>query len=103
MARLDIAIWPGSGSFFPGDTPFGLYDTDTTFQNEEGTKTYVSHEEFERVWKEWSEKQSSSSETTTQPTVEPEQQQQSTGNAAPVGGQQVSQNKGNWFEGTSWG
>ena len=34
MARLDIAIWPGSGSFFPGDTPFGLYDTDTVFQND---------------------------------------------------------------------
>ena len=23
--------WPGSASFFPGDTPFGIYDTDTTF------------------------------------------------------------------------
>ena len=34
MARLDIAIWPGSGSFFPGDTPFGLYDTDTIFQSD---------------------------------------------------------------------
>ena len=34
MARLDIAIWPGSGSFFPGDTPFGLYDTDTVFQSD---------------------------------------------------------------------
>ena len=29
-----IPIWPGSSSFFPGDTPFGLYDTDTTFQND---------------------------------------------------------------------
>ena len=34
MARLDIAIWPGSGSFFPGDTPFGLYDTDSIFQSD---------------------------------------------------------------------
>ena len=25
------AIWPGSSSFSPGDTPFGLYDTDTDF------------------------------------------------------------------------
>ena len=24
-------IWPGSASFFPGDTPFGIYDSDTTF------------------------------------------------------------------------
>ena len=34
MARINIAIWPGSGSFFPGDTPFGLYDTDSTFQKD---------------------------------------------------------------------
>ena len=27
-------IWPGSASFFPGDTPFGTYDTDTTFQSD---------------------------------------------------------------------
>ena len=32
MARLHIAIWPGSGSFYPGDTPFGLYDSDSIFQ-----------------------------------------------------------------------
>ena len=25
-------IWPGSSSFQPGDTPFGFFDTDTTFQ-----------------------------------------------------------------------
>ena len=24
-------IWPGSASFFPGDTPFGIYDSDTAF------------------------------------------------------------------------
>jgi len=29
-----IPIWPGSSSFFPGDTPFGLYDTDPTFQTD---------------------------------------------------------------------
>jgi len=34
MARLNIAIWPGSGSFYPGDTPFGLYDSDTIFQTD---------------------------------------------------------------------
>tara|TARA_R110000744_G_scaffold67329_3_gene137354 strand:- start:3391 stop:4560 length:1170 start_codon:yes stop_codon:yes gene_type:complete len=32
MARLNIAIWPGSGSFYPGDTPFGIYDGDNVFQ-----------------------------------------------------------------------
>jgi hypothetical protein len=25
-------IWPGSSSFFPGDTPFGFYDYDNSFQ-----------------------------------------------------------------------
>jgi len=29
-----ISIWPGSSSFFPGDTPFGLYDSDSTFQSD---------------------------------------------------------------------
>lgn len=28
----NIQIWPGSGSFFPGDTPFGFYDNDLDFQ-----------------------------------------------------------------------
>ena len=27
-----IPIWPGSSSFFPGETPFGFYDTDLEFQ-----------------------------------------------------------------------
>jgi len=31
---VDIPIWPGSGSFFPGDTPFGLYDNDSVFQGD---------------------------------------------------------------------
>ena len=30
----NIPIWPGSSSFFPGDTPFGFYDTDTQFQSD---------------------------------------------------------------------
>lgn len=28
----NIAIWPGSSSFFPGQTPFGYYDYDSEFQ-----------------------------------------------------------------------
>ena len=32
MARLDIAIWPGSGSAVSASTPFGLYDDDSTYQ-----------------------------------------------------------------------
>ena len=28
-----IPIWPGSSSFFPGETPFGFYDNDTEFQS----------------------------------------------------------------------
>jgi len=30
----NIAIWPGSSSFFPGDTPFEFYDSDLTFQTD---------------------------------------------------------------------
>ena len=33
MAK-NIPIWAGSSSFFPGDTPFGLYDNDVTFQSD---------------------------------------------------------------------
>jgi len=32
MAR--IPIWPGSSSFFPGETPFGFYDNDYQFQQD---------------------------------------------------------------------
>lgn len=28
----NVPIWPGSSSFFPGDTPFGYYDNDARFQ-----------------------------------------------------------------------
>jgi hypothetical protein len=30
----NAAIWPGSSSFFPGDTPFGFYDYDYQFQTD---------------------------------------------------------------------
>ena len=30
----NIAIWPGSSSFSPGDTPFGFYDNDPEFQRD---------------------------------------------------------------------
>ena len=29
-----IPIWPGSASFFPGDTPFGMYDNDNQFRQD---------------------------------------------------------------------
>ena len=31
---VHIPIWPGSASFFPGDTPFGFYDNDYQFQTD---------------------------------------------------------------------
>ena len=36
MARLDIQIWPGSGSIstVSGSTPFGLYDNDAVYVSE---------------------------------------------------------------------
>lgn len=30
----NATIWPGSSSFFPGDTPFGFYDYDYQFQTD---------------------------------------------------------------------
>ena len=30
----NAAIWPGSSSFFPGNTPFGFYDKDREFQTD---------------------------------------------------------------------
>lgn len=30
----NIPIWPGSSSFFPGETPFGFYDNDLEFQSD---------------------------------------------------------------------
>jgi hypothetical protein len=30
----NIPIWPGSSSFFPGDTPFGFYDNEYQFQQD---------------------------------------------------------------------
>ena len=30
---ITIPIWPGSSSFFPGDTQFGFFDNDSTFQD----------------------------------------------------------------------
>jgi hypothetical protein len=32
--EYNIPIWPGSSSFSPGGTPFGLYDNDTSFQSD---------------------------------------------------------------------
>ena len=33
MAK-NIPIWPGSASFYPGDTPYGTYDNDAIFQQD---------------------------------------------------------------------
>jgi hypothetical protein len=37
---ISIGIWPGSASFFPGDTPYGIFDDDVYFQ-EDAEKTAV--------------------------------------------------------------
>lgn len=31
---ISVPIWPGSSSFYPGDTPFGFYDNEYTFQQD---------------------------------------------------------------------
>jgi len=30
----DVTIWTGTSTFFPGETPFGFYDSDTDFQTD---------------------------------------------------------------------
>ena len=30
----NVPIWPGSSNFFPGNTPFGFYDNDQSFQTD---------------------------------------------------------------------
>ena len=42
----NIPIWPGSSSFFPGDTPFGFYDNDFQFQPQFGDKTVGEYEQI---------------------------------------------------------
>lgn len=34
MSDIYLPIWPGSSSFFPGDTPYGFYDNDSAFQTD---------------------------------------------------------------------
>ncbi len=34
MASKTVATWPGSSSFYSGDTPFGYYDNDQSFVND---------------------------------------------------------------------
>ncbi len=38
-----LPIWQGSSSFFPGDTPFGIYDYDSQFQSDiEATAEWIA-------------------------------------------------------------
>jgi hypothetical protein len=40
----NTSIWPGSSSFFPGDTPFGFYDNDFQFQvDADRVATFVAY------------------------------------------------------------
>ena len=77
----------------------------TVFKDEEGTTTYVSHEEFERTWKEWSEK---GSIPVTENTQQDEPEQSNPNPQRHAGGAKVGTNKttGNFsdpFAGTTWG
>jgi len=79
--------------------------TETLYVNEEGRKTYVSHEEFERTWKEWSEK---GKIPAAQEDVNKETQPEPNTPRGHAGGAKVGSNKttGNFsdpFAGTTWG
>ena len=82
----------------------------TVFKDEEGTTTYVSHEEFEKTWKEWSEKgRIPVTENTQQEDTQQEDTQQedtkptSNPKAAHVGPNKTQGNFSDPFAGTSWG
>ena len=106
-------VWVESATVFEhGNNSASVNRTvteNTLYKDEEGTTTYVTREElnqqWEKSWKEWQQNQEKSLEEEvvqqTGTTVPPEQVD--TSKAAPVGGQNVSQGKSNWFEGTSWG
>ena len=77
---------------------------DTLYRDSEGTSTYVTHEQFEETWKKWAaENNAFQTQEERKEQLEEQEQQESTDKSAPVGGQGVSEGKGNWFEGTSWG
>jgi 6-pyruvoyltetrahydropterin/6-carboxytetrahydropterin synthase len=79
----------------------------TLYKDEEGKTTYVSHEEFERTWKEWSEKgRIPTTEDTQQDQPEvKEEESQSAPNpkAARVGSNKREGNFSDPFAGTTWG
>ena len=75
-----------------------------SYKDEEGKKTYVSHEEFEKTWKEWSEKgtipvteETETENTTTEETSAPNPR------AAKVGPNKTTGNFSDPFAGTTWG
>jgi|TARA_Y100000361_G_scaffold63001_1_gene55388 6-pyruvoyltetrahydropterin/6-carboxytetrahydropterin synthase len=82
--------------------------SETVYINEEGKQTYVSHEEFEKTWKEWSEKgkippvkdtneEAETENTATEETPAPNPR------AAKVGPNKTTGNFSDPFAGTSWG
>ena len=43
----NIPIWPGTSSFSPGDTQFGFYDYDVSFQQEALRRSYGGNVDLE--------------------------------------------------------
>ena len=79
----------------------------TLYKDEEGTTTYVSHEEFERTWKEWSEKGripvTEESEETKEDTQPEQSNPQRHAGGAKVGPNKTTGNFSDPFAGTTWG
>ncbi len=75
----------------------------TVFKDEEGTTTYVSHEEFERTWKEWSEKGSIPVTENTQQEDIQQEDTKTASTAAHVGSNKTEGNFSDPFAGTTWG
>jgi len=72
----------------------------TLYKDEEGKTTYVSHEEFERTWKEWSEK---GNIPVTEDTQQEETKPTQNSGAAKVGPNKTTGNFSDPFAGTTWG
>jgi 6-pyruvoyltetrahydropterin/6-carboxytetrahydropterin synthase len=98
-------VWVESATVFEHGNNFASVKRPITetnlYKDEEGTVTYVTHEElnerWEKSWKEWQQTQEKASQ------VEPEVEETHTPKGAKVGPNKTTGNFSDPFAGTSWG
>jgi len=100
---INVTITEHDDNWASYSTPI---NEDTLFVDEEGGKTYVTQEEFDKTWKEW-QQQRESTETKELPKVdvtpEPDPAAAPPSRSANVGPNVDSGNFSDPFKGTSWG